>query len=232
MWNDLPIRSSPRRTRRRGNTSTGAQSTQHAAAATLYPLHVALASPRTSDETPADATGPLDARVAEFCRGIATGDHNALTKLYQERFEFVARTAQTISRRDESFALDAAQEVFLRVIRAERALRSISTKQDLDRWLTRLTHSVVIDLLRREHRRVTRERSRRSATPSSLATPDELSHLQSRLAQLEAEERDLLLLRSRGGTLEQIGRLTNQSAPAAHGRIRRAMARLSRLWND
>lgn len=187
------------------------------------------------DERPAQHTltesfdsplAPFEPNLAALCLGVAAGDHESITTLYRSHFPFVYATARRISRRDESFGLDAAQEVFLRVLSSSAALRRVRTREDLDRWLVRLTHSACIDLLRKEQRRRRRERSRPGARDG--APDDRLASLRAALAALDQEDRLLLRLRAEGHTLATLARTLGSTPGSLHGRARRAMQRVAR----
>ncbi len=179
------------------------------------------------DELPAQPAAAAPELTA-LCLGVARGDHGCITALYRSHFSLVYSTARRITRRDESFGLDAAQDVFLRVLASGAALRAIRTREDLDRWLVRVTHSACIDLLRKEQRRRRRERSRPDAPANTRDTPtdDQIAALRKALDTLDHEDRALIRLRTEGHTLASLAHSLGSTPGSLHGRFRRAMRRL------
>lgn len=187
--------------------------------------------PERSDLDELPAQPPAAAHeVAALCLGVARGDHASITALYRSHFPLVYSTARRITRRDESFGLDAAQEAFLRVLASGAALRAIRTREDLDRWLIRVTHSACIDLLRKEQRRRRRERSRLDAPANTRDTPtdDQIAALRKALGTLDHEDRALIRLRTEGHTLASLAHALGSTPGVLHGRFRRAVQRLGR----
>ena len=170
-----------------------------------------------------------DARARRLTAAMARGDRAALGEFYRLWFDRAYALARSLTRRDESFCLDAVQESMLRVVRSVRAMDS---EADLDRWMTRVLHTTALDLLRRESRRVIRERARESRATASAPSQgaelaERISWIRSKLAELPAADGPLLWLRlARGVTLDQAGHAAGVSGDAAHGRIRRALSRL------
>jgi len=169
------------------------------------------ASPPRDTHAPADAD---DLAVRRCTRAIARGDEAALGALYTAQFDRVVRLAALLTRRDESFCLDIAQDVFIRVARSIKPLRSVAA---LDAWLAAAARSAVIDRLRAESRRQKRERAHaaRSTTPHP---PEDLEWVRLRLRELPPA--DLALLRTRFAE----GRALRSDAD--RGRLRRVLERL------
>jgi RNA polymerase sigma factor (sigma-70 family) len=157
---------------------------------------------------------------------MARGDRAALGEFYEQWFDWAFGLARSLTRRDESFCLDVVQEAMLRVVRRVRAMGS---EADLARWLTRVVHTVALDLLRQESRRAAREGRRRpgAAPGTSPELAERIAWLRARLANLPAPDGWLVWLRlARGATLDQAGQAAGLTGDAAHGRIRRAVSRL------
>lgn len=176
----------------------------------------------------APTTAPALDDVPALCLGIARGDHASITALYRSHFPLVYSTARRLTRRDESFGLDAAQEAFLRVLASGPVLRRLRTREDLDRWLVRVTHSACMDLLRKEQRQRRRERSIPAATLRATDAPndDQIAALREALAALDHEDRALVRLRTEGHTLATLSQALESTPGSLHGRFRRAMQRL------
>jgi RNA polymerase sigma factor (sigma-70 family) len=172
-----------------------------------------------------------DLHAAALARAISRGDSRSLTVLYELWFDRALDLVRFRTRRDESWCLDAVHDAFLRLIRSGRSLRALATTADLDRLMARVVHTAALDRLRRDARRAARERRRRpgdeSASASDAELADLLAALRAALDAIDAEDRSLLRLRfADGRTLESAGRLAGLTAGAAHGRIRRLLARL------
>ncbi len=124
------------------------------------------------------------------------------------------------------------QDAFVRVI---RSIRPMATAQDVERWLARIIKTTALDHMRRESRRLARERRRPTDhAPPPPTDPDDAADLAERIAWLRArledlteEERSLLGLRfGHGSTLDEAGAATGITGHAAHGRLRRAIDKL------
>lgn len=215
------------------------QAPAHAAAAAAPPERSDL-DERAAQLPVGDPNGAAAAVIAPapdvpaLCLGVARGDHESITTLYRSRFPLVYAAARRITRRDEAFGLDAAQDTFLRVLASGAVLRRIRTADDLERWLLRITYSACIDLLRKEQRRHRRERSRQvaSAVDRGPAPDDQIALLRTALARLDHEDRALIRLRTEGHTLASLAHTLESTTGALHGRFRRAMQRLSQNMRE
>lgn len=173
---------------------------------------------------------PFREGAASLSARIARADPKALEDFYNAWFPWVVALGRALTGRDESFCLDTAQEVFLRVARSMRAMRS---DEDVRRWMTRVTHTAALDLLRREARSAAHGRAGRgNAAPAPDPVTDSelrerIAWLVKRMKDLPSEDRWLVLLRfGRGRSLEQTGADAGLTGDAAHGRIRRTLSRL------
>ena len=173
---------------------------------------------------------------------IAAGDPVAFAAFYEAWFDRCYNIAVALTRRDESFCLDVVQDAMLRAIRAMKPM----ARPDLERWLVRIIHTTALDALRAERRRVQREQrwggrsahgagsTRRDAANARVQDPAHLADLAEQidwlmraLASLDAEDRALLQSRfTSDHTLEETGRAAGLTGDAAHGRLRRIVARL------
>ncbi len=169
-----------------------------------------------------DATRDLTA-------AIARGDAEALARFYEAWFDRALAAARSLTGRDESFCLDVVQDAMIRVA---RRMPTLPDERALEGWLARVVRSSALDRLRREKRRILRERSR--APAPTTVPPDELNDLLERidwlraaLTELPADDRALLDARfARSRTLRDAGEEAGLTGDAAHGRLRRIINRL------
>lgn len=140
------------------------------------------------------------------------------------------REARALTRRDESFVLDVVHDAMLKVI---RSIKPFSTDEKLESWLRTVVKSCALDLLRREARRIRRERKAApsESIPAEDAAPDRAVHaeqlawLRSELVRMGPDRAAMLHLRhQRGWTLARIGTMLGLSTGAVDGRINRTMA--------
>ncbi|HZW10119.1 MAG TPA: sigma-70 family RNA polymerase sigma factor [Phycisphaerales bacterium] len=163
--------------------------------------------------------------TGSLTRAVARGDAAAFAVLYERWFGRVYGAARRLTGRDEAFCLDVAQEAMMK---AAARMPAIDSEAALSRWLCRVVHRAALDQLRRERRRRSRERGREApgAAPDG-ALAERIDWLRARLRELSAEERGLLASRfARERSLEQLGAELGTTGDAAHGRLRRALARL------
>lgn len=168
---------------------------------------------------------------AELSLLVSRGDHEALGELYELWFDRLYAAARSLTRRDESFCLDVVQEAMLKVA---RTMRPMPTEEDVARWLMRIMHTTALDLLRGEARRT----ARHGRVRTGIAQKDDVNDVERReriewlrqgLENMDAHDHQLLWLRiALGRTLAAAGALAGLSGDAAHGRVRRALARLRR----
>ncbi len=177
--------------------------------------------------------------ISHLTRAIARGDTRAFGRIYDTYFGYAYNTARRITGRDESFCLDLVQEAMLKLARKVPVLPN---QYALRVWLSRVIHRAAIDAIRAEKRLLLREQrgayrheakacisdhQNRCAEAETLQT--EVDWLTDQLRQLNATDHHMLLARFiRGRTLAQIGQEVGISGDAAHGRLRRILARLRR----
>lgn len=173
-----------------------------------------------------------DALARRLTAGIARGDRACLDEFYRHWFDRCYTLARSLTGRDESFSMDVVQEAMLRVVRGCKAMPG---EADLDRWMTRVVHTAALDLLRRESRRVSRERraARTQTGPPAAAIDERIVWIRQRLGELPARDGWLVWLRlARGKTLEQAGAAAGITGDAAHGRIRRTVEQLRQAESE
>ena len=151
-----------------------------------------------------------------------------MTMLAREVFERYGTDVHRYFRRltgSTSDADDLAQEVFLRIVRAEGDYQARERERA---WLFRIARNVFLDDWRRSHRRPTVQASVEAAVPPAQAIG---SGLRQALAQLPTDDREAFLLSEVGGlTYAEIAALTSTTTAAVRSRIYRArLALRSRL---
>lgn len=164
--------------------------------------------------------------VAQITRAIASGDPEAVARLYEARFDFVFRIARARSGFDESGCLDIVQDAFLKAVRSMKVFHEMAV---LDAWLSRVVTSVAYDHLRAARRRAAREQhAGRAALQAEIApgpSEERLAWLRNELSGLDRATAELLELRFRFGmTLTAIGQRVGLAPGAVDGRIRRSLA--------
>ena len=189
-----------------------------------HALH-ALAQPTVqSDADPLRHDPERLARAA-----LHDGDRAAFETFYDLYLPRITRWTRTLTRRGDDFALDVAQTVFIRLIKRPPRIGSAA---ELDHYIRRCIRTCAIDLLRAE----LADRGRAAAVATRHADTDNAAaaHHDTDTAALLAQLRalpadDIALLRARfdhGATLDQAGAAAGLSGDAAHGRLRRILARL------
>jgi RNA polymerase sigma factor (sigma-70 family) len=139
--------------------------------------------------------------------------------------------ARQLTGRDEAFCLDVVQEAMMK---AARAMPVMASEAALARWLCRVVHRAALDQLRRERRRAARERGRGAAPPGADGDVlERIDWLRERVRSLSAEDRSVLASRfARDRSLEQIGMELGTTGDAAHGKVRRVLARLRKAAEE
>ncbi len=163
--------------------------------------------------------------IRELTAAIASGNIDSFERFYQCWFDFAYEQARRATGRDESFCLDMVQESMIRVI---RSIKPMDDEAALKAWLRAVVHSCCYDELRREQRKLRRERARGLPVDDRMNTDDEqLAWLRSQLALLQPHQAHLLTMRFRlGWTLQRIGRALGLKPGAVDGRISRSIAAL------
>jgi len=166
--------------------------------------------------------------IRELTIGVARGEQGAVELFYRRFFDLLYGHAQRLSRRDENFCLDVVHDCMLRIV---RTIRHVETEAQLAAWLKLVVQSVAYDLLRREQRRIRREKN---WTPGPTPSPngehqEQIDWLRREIAALDSDIVRLIELRyEQDWTLARIGRLMGLSVGTVDGRLRRAI-RLMRV---
>lgn len=196
------------------------------------PTHPPAAPTRTTVDAPVGVLSDA-IRARETCRAIASGDQASLATLYGAWADQAFRLARALTRRDEATCLDIVQNSFIRVIHSPSRLSRISDHEELRRWLVRVVHTAALDHLRAERRGRRREQAVAAGPGDSGPIIDRavIQALETAIARLDAEDRALLALRfgdaTSNGSLRHVAAAIDSTLGAAHGRIRRALQRLS-----
>jgi RNA polymerase sigma-70 factor (ECF subfamily) len=173
------------------------------------------------------SAGPSDRECAERARA---GDHDAFAELMRRHqdpvYRFVLRMVGT---RDE--ALEIVQEAF---VRAWQALSQWQPEAQFRTWLFRIASNAALDTLRR--RRVVAFVPLDEALEAAAGEPDpekrlelkqRVAALESSLAKLSADHREILLLREvENMSYEEIGAVLGLSEGTVKSRLARARAAL------
>ncbi len=175
----------------------------------------------------------MEPSIPELTGRIAAGDPDAFAVFYRRWFDFAFGEARRATGRDESFCLDVVHDAMMRVI---RSMKSMPNEPALRSWLRSAVRSCAYDRLRAEARRRRRETrvAARADAPSPAAPVDRdlvdrLAWLRRELATLDESTSAIVTMRHRfGWTLEQIGAAVGLSPGAVDGRLRRALAALTR----
>jgi RNA polymerase sigma-70 factor (ECF subfamily) len=134
-----------------------------------------------------------DAADERWIAALLRGDDDAFVALYRRRRDDVYRFAFAMTK-SRSFAQDATQEVFVRVL--EHAAKYDARKGVVRAWLLGLARHVVIDRLRAERRRSfePEEVARPCEGEQSVLTQQRLARLHDAIARLPLEYREALVL--------------------------------------
>lgn len=156
---------------------------------------------------------------------VKAHSQGAFRELVERHLPVVYSAAQRLVR-DPHLAEEVAQSVFTML--AQKA-DSIRPPQVLGGWLYNTTRHLAMHAVRTEHRR--RERETTAFAMQSLdQTPEDpglTEHLEPALAELDAEDRDALVLRFLANrALREVGAELGVSEEAARKRVSRALERL------
>jgi len=162
-----------------------------------------------------------DEWAARVTRAVRSGSREALAEIYDRCAEDIVQFVRRTTRRDESFALDCLQEMFMRlaanppIVDAHAALLA---------WMHVTALNVARNTVVAEARRAQRESAHtRTPRPYEAAT-EPIAEI---LERLDAEEAELLRMRHiEGMRIAAIARAIGATPSAVESALRRLVARL------
>jgi len=157
--------------------------------------------------------------------GIAAGSREALARLYDARYAQLVRLLRQRTSPDDAFIVDCVHDAWLRIVRALPPRGSIAA---LDAWIQRAALSAMLDRLKADAARTTREARLSSRPPhGDQSLRDTIDALQHELRSLSLDDRTLLDPRFRRELgWRQIGSILGLGAKAAEMRFRRILTQL------
>jgi RNA polymerase sigma-70 factor (ECF subfamily) len=182
-----------------------------------------------NDGAPRESDDEWAARVTRELRG---GSREALAEIYDRTAATVAEFVRRATRRDESFALDCLQEMFMRLAASPPA---VDTHAALLAWMRvtalNLARNAIVSDERRARREqcVARHDGRAEAGRARLdrTAADEPELLAWIDAQIDSDERALLRMRfGQGMTAASIAHAVGATPSAVESALRRLFARL------
>lgn len=164
----------------------------------------------------------MGAEPASLTRRLTAGDEIAFAELYDRFGARLFRTARRLLN-DEHAAEDAVQDVFAALARSHANLAAVTD------WTAYLFASLRHATARIGERLVRRPESL-TVDPAASQAPSGDASLERALAELPAEQREVLALKFEGGlTFDQIGLQLGISANTAASRYRYALEKLRRM---
>jgi RNA polymerase sigma-70 factor, ECF subfamily len=181
-----------------------------------------------------DAAVGATSALAALVERAREGDGRAFDRLMLETQQRVVGLAWRLLGTRED-ALDAAQEVYLRVF---RHLGRFRAGEDFYAWIYRITVNVCRDAARRRRRMPlanaeTSERGHPAEAEDELLGAERWGRLLEALAALPPKERAALVLRDlQGLTSEQVARVLGSRAATVRGQIASARIKIRRFCVD
>ena len=162
-----------------------------------------------------------DEWAARVTRAVRSGSREALAEIYDRCAEDIVRFVRATTRRDESFALDCLQEMFMRLA-ANPPI--VDAHAALVAWMRVTALNVARNTVVAEARRARRESAHpRTPRPDEAAT----ASIAEILERLDAEEAELLRMRHvEGMRIAAIARAIGATPSAVESALRRLVARL------
>lgn len=157
---------------------------------------------------------------------VRDGDELAFEELVKEHVDFVYQTALRKARGDRTAAEEVTQQVFCDLAQKAETLRKEAV---LTSWLYRHTHFTTSKYLRKERRRMARERKAdmNQAESPDIVWSDLEPVVDEALHGLPQKDREAILLRFfEGRTLKSLAVVLGLSEEAARKRVSRALERL------
>jgi len=162
-----------------------------------------------------------DEWAARVTRAVRSGSREALAETYDRCADDIVRSVRHTTRRDESFALDCLQEMFMRLAARPPIVDSHAA---LVAWMRLAALNVARNRIVSDHRRTRRESSARPTASDSTANADSIESI---LKQLDAEQLALLRLRHvEGMRVKAIARALGATPRAIESALRRLALRL------
>ena len=164
-----------------------------------------------------------DEWAARVTRAVRSGSREALAEIYDRCAEDVVASIERVTRRDEAFALDCLQEMFMKLAAHPPIVDSNAA---LMAWMRVAALNVARNMIVAEQRRSRREVL--AAASRGVDTGDTRDDaLDPILRQLDEDERALLRLRHvEGMRIRAIARVIGATPEKIESAIRRAMGRL------
>lgn len=160
-----------------------------------------------------------DAR--SLTQAMRRGDERAWALFVERVFDHASGAVRAFTGRDESFCHDAAQDAMLKAVKKPEL---IDTDRALLAWTATLARTAALDRIRAENRRRRREQNTEHRATAHAENYDDLFRA---MEALEPHERALLLDRvARDQTLARVAQAHGLTVGAAHGRVRRTLAKL------
>lgn len=164
-----------------------------------------------------------DEWAARVTRAVRSGSREALAEIYDRCAEEVVVSVERVTRRDEAFALDCLQEMFMRLAAHPPTVDSHAA---LLAWMRVAALNVARNMIVSEQRRRRREGAVVSA-PDRGAVHEGRESLDAILRQLDEDERTLVRLRHvEGMRIKAIAQAIGATPQAIESAIRRAIGRL------
>lgn len=162
-----------------------------------------------------------DEWAARVTRAVRSGSREALAEIYDRCADGIVQSVRHTTRRDDSFALDCLQEMFMRLAANPPIVDAYAA---LGAWMRLTALNIARNAIVADARRARRESAHGTSARDERADTEPLTSL---LSRLDAEETELLRLRHvEGMRIAAIARLLGASPHAIESALRRLMARL------
>lgn len=162
-----------------------------------------------------------DEWAARVTRAVRSGSRDALAEIYDRCADDVVRSVRYATRRDESFALDCLQEMFMRLAARPPI---VETHAALAAWMRLAALNVARNMIVSDARRTRRESVLR---PNPVDRVGEAAAIDKVLKHLDAEEVELLRLRhAEGMRVKAIARALGATPRAIESALRRLVSKL------
>lgn len=162
-----------------------------------------------------------DEWAARVTRAVRSGSREALAEIYDRCADDIVRAVRRTTRRDESFALDCLQEMFMKLAANPPIADSHAS---LAAWMRLAALNVARNRIVSDARRARRESSARPMMADARGDGDSTESV---LRQLDAEEVELLRLRHvEGLRVNAIARTLGATPRAIESALRRLVAKL------